>query len=565
MWALFDQWQFLAGLGMFLFGMYLLEETVRLLAGRSLRSLIRRATGTRLKGLMVGVTTTAVLQSSSAVSLMVLAFVGAGLMSLANAVAVILGTNIGTTCTAWIVALAGFELKIDAFALPMIGIGGVGLIFLAGSHRARNLCKLLISFGFLFHGLDYIKESVESFAAAIDLARVPAIGPWAYAGVGLLVTAVIQSSSATLAIALTALSSGIIDFPQAAAVVIGANIGTTVTVLIGAIGGIPAKKQTAASSLVFNTATALAVVPLLPLFFHLINNQFGLADRPVLGIALFHTLFNLFGVLLFLPLIPALVRLLRRLFPERRAILTRYLHNATPQVAEAALAALTNEVRHQLLLSIRAIGARYGLRPVAGTPAAEGLPAAGRRPPRPPTYDDLERLHAEIFTFSARIETQELDPREAVLLDGVLRASRSIMNATRTLHLLQPEAEEIDREENPLLVKAHGTFRERMRQLWVAVEELAAASQAEPLEEALPRHLALLEEADQAFIRACSASVARLLVHEEEVTQLLMINRFFNQSSRMLLLSLQGLPAVNGTPAAPAESPAPTSPESVAP
>ena len=138
------------------------------------------------------------------------------------------------------------------------------------------------------------------------------------------------------------------------------------------------------------------------------------------------------------------------------------------------------------------------------------------------------------------------------------------MNATRTLHLLQPEAEEIDREENPLLVKAHGTFRERMRQLWAAVEELAADPQAEPLEEALPRHLALLEEADQAFIRACSASVARLLVHEEEVTQLLMINRFFNQSSRMLLLSLQGLPAVNGTAAAPAESPAPTSPETVA-
>ena len=565
MWAQFDQWQFLAGLGIFLFGMYLLEESVKLLAGRSLRTLIRRATGTRLKGMLVGITTTALLKSSSAVSLMVLAFVGAGLMSLANAVAVILGTNIGTTTTAWIVALAGFELKIDALALPLIGIGGVGVIFLAGSHRALNLCKLLIGFGFLFHGLSYIKESVESFAAAIDLAQLPAAGPWAYALAGTLLTAVIQSSSATLAIALTALASGIIDFPQAAGVVIGANIGTTVTVLIGAIGGIPAKKQTAVSSLVFNTLTALAVVPLLPLFFHLINDQVGLAGRPVLAIALFHTLFNLFGVVLFLPLIPALVRLLRRLFPERRAILTRYLHNATPQVAEAALAALTNEVRHQLLLSIRAIGARYGLRPVAGTPAAEGLPAAGRRPPRPPTYDDLERLHAEIFTFSARIETQELDPREAVLLDGVLRASRSIMNATRTLHLLQPEAEEIDREENPLLVKAHGTFRERMRQLWVAVEELAAASQAEPLEEALPRHLALLEEADQAFIRACSASVARLLVHEEEVTQLLMINRFFNQSSRMLLLSLQGLPAVNGTAAAPAESPAPTSPETVAP
>ena len=125
MWALFDHWQFLAGLGIFLFGMYLLEESVKLLAGRSLRTLIRRATDTRLKGLLVGITTTALLQSSSAVSLMVLAFVGAGLMSLANAVAVILGTNIGTTATAWIVALAGFELKIDALALPLIDLNAV--------------------------------------------------------------------------------------------------------------------------------------------------------------------------------------------------------------------------------------------------------------------------------------------------------------------------------------------------------------------------------------------------------------------------------------------------------
>ena len=562
MWALFDHWQFLAGLGIFLFGMYLLEESVKLLAGRSLRTLIRRATDTRLKGLLVGITTTALLQSSSAVSLMVLAFVGAGLMSLANAVAVILGTNIGTTATAWIVALAGFELKIDALALPLVGIGGVGVIFLTDSPRALNLCKLFIGFGFLFHGLDYIKESVESFAAAIDLAQVPAAGPLAYALAGILLTAVIQSSSATLAIALTALASGIIDFPQAAGVVIGANIGTTVTVLIGAIGGIPAKKQTAVSSLVFNTLTALAVVPLLPLFFHLINNEFGLAGRPVLGIALFHTLFNLFGVALFLPFIPVLVRLLRRLFPDRRAILTRFLHNATPQVAEAALAALDNEVRHQLLLTTRSIGHRYGLRAEPGTAAAQGLPVGGRRPPRPPGYDDLERLHAEIFTFSSHIPAQDLDPRDAARLDEVLRASRSIMNAARTLSLLQPEAEEIDREEQPLLVRADLTFRKRFGQLWGAVEDLAGTAQAEPLDEALPRQLAVLEQADQEFIRACSASVARLLVHEEEVTRLLMINRFFNQSCRMLLLALQAL-ALPDTGNPPAEPPAPASPETV--
>ncbi|MDX9840652.1 MAG: Na/Pi cotransporter family protein, partial [Desulfobulbus sp.] len=240
------------------------------------------------------------------------------------------------------------------------------------------------------------------------------------------------------------------------------------------------------------------------------------------------------------------------------------LHNATPQVAEAALAALDNEVRHQLLLTIRSIGHRYGMRAEPGTPAAQGLPVNGRRPPRPPGYDDLERLHAEIFTFSSHIPTQDLEPREAARLDEVLRASRSIMNAARTLSLLQPEAEEIDREKQPLFVRADLTFRKRLGRLWAAVENMAGTAQAEPLEETLPDQLAALEEADQAFIRACSASVARLLVHEEEVTRLLMINRFFNQSCRMLLLALQALAlADTGTP--PVERPAPASPEAIAP
>ena len=159
---LFDEWKFLAGLGIFLFGMFMMEESVKQLAGRSFKTLIRRFTGTRTKGLATGVVTTAVLQSSSAVSLMVLAFVGAGLMPLANAIAVIMGAMIGTTCTAWIVALIGFQFKIDVFALPLIGIGGLGLIFFSGSARFVNISKLLAAFGFLFHGLDFMKTSVET-------------------------------------------------------------------------------------------------------------------------------------------------------------------------------------------------------------------------------------------------------------------------------------------------------------------------------------------------------------------------------------------------------------------
>jgi phosphate:Na+ symporter len=520
MWALFDGWKFLAGLGIFLFGMFMMEESVKLLAGRSFKTLIRRCTESRLKGLATGFITTAILQSSSAVSLMVLAFVGAGLMSLANAVAVLMGTMVGTTCTAWIVALVGFQLKIDVFALPLIGIGGLGLIFFSGSIRYINISKLLVAFGFLFHGLDYMKSSVETFAAAVDLSLLPDFGLWVYVLTGII---------------LTTLFSGIIDFHEGSALVIGANVGTTVTVLLGAIGGVPAKKQTAVSSLIFNAVTALVVLPLLPLMTWIAQDLFDLADNPVIGIALFHTLFNVLGVLLFFPWISGLERLLQRLFPEKRTVLTLYIHNTSPQVPEAAVAALRNEVLHQLLLSIRYLGWRYGLKPPPSTPGGQpGKPVDERPPALHITHGDLENLYA-------RIQAESIDPQEAALLEPIIRSSRSMMNVVRNLYDLRTEIDEIGREDNPFLLNAHAEVLDRILSLWHAIEQVAAESRPEVQEEELRLLFQAIEKADKQFIRASAGSVSRREIREQDVTRLLMINRFLTQSSRMVVLSMQNL------------------------
>ncbi len=540
MWTLFDGWKFLAGLGIFLFGMFMMEESVKLLAGRSFKTLIRRFTDSRLKGLLTGFVTTSILQSSSAVSLMVLAFVGAGLMTLANAIAVLMGAMVGTTCTAWIVALVGFQFKIDVFALPLIGIGGLGLIFFSGSSRYVNVSKLLAAFGFLFHGLDFMKTSVEAFAAAVDLSFLPDVGLWVYVLAGVVLTAAMQSSSATIAIILTALFSNIIDFREGSALVIGANVGTTITVLLGAIGGIPAKKQTAASSLIFNAVTAVVVVPLLSPMSWIIHDLFALGDNPVLAIALFHTLFNVLGVLLFFPWISVLVHLLHRFFPEQQTVLTRYIHNTPPQVPEAALAALRNEVLHQLLLSIRYLGIRYGLRAAGSGLAALPPPSSGVAD-TPLTYGDLERLHAEIFTFYARIQAEAIDPQEAAQLEPIIRSSRSTMNVVRNLYELRSEIEDIGQEDNPFLLKAHGEFRDRLGHLWRTIEGVAAESRAEVQEEELRLLFQGVEEADKQFLRSCAGAVAQRAIREQDVTRLLMVNRFLTQSSRMVVLSMQNL------------------------
>ena len=537
---LFDEWKFLAGLGIFLFGMFMMEESIKLLAGRSFKTMIRRYTGTRVKGLITGLVSTAILQSSSAVSLMVLAFVGAGLMTLVNAVAVIMGAMVGTTLTAWIVAVFGFKFKIDAFALPLIGIGGLGLIVLSKAGRYVNLSKLCAAFGFLFLGLDFMKTSIEDLTAVVDFSSLPDLGLWIYVLAGVLLTAVMQSSSATIAVILTTLFSGIIDFSQGAAMVIGANIGTTVTILIGAVASIPAKKQTAVSSLVFNLGTALVILPAMPVMFWIINDLFGLADNPVLGIAAFHTLFNLTGVILFFPAIPVLARYLEGMFLEKQTVLTRYILNTSPEVPEAALAALRMEVLNQLSLSLEYVARRYGLAPrrknrvsgqvLKGTPSGNTI-----------HYHDLDSLHAEIFAFYARIQAHEIDKKEAMQLEPVIRASRSIMNAARNFYDLFSEIDDIGMEDNPFMISSYQDFRNRLKGLRDIASLVTGALGDESIKDVLDQFFAEVEDADKRFISSCSHAVAAGKVRANDVTRLLMVNRLFTQSNRMLVLSMQAL------------------------
>lgn len=527
-WEHLDIWRLLAGLGIFLFGMYMLEESIRLLAGRAFKGLIRRYTGSRLRGIVSGMISTAILQSSTAVSLMVLAFVGAGMMSLVNAVAVMNGAMVGTTMTAWIVALFGFKFEIATFALPMIAVGGLGLILLARSPRYVNICKLLVGFGFLFHGLDFMKSSVEDLAAAIDIAALPDLGLWVYALAGLSLTAIMQSSSATIAITLTLLYNGVIDFNAAAAMVVGANVGTTVTVLLGSIGGATIKKQAAVSQLAFTAGTALVTFLMMPLLLYLVLDIGGFHSRPVLGLALFHTIFNLMGVCIFYNLLPSLTVGVRRLIPEpRRPELTFYINNTTPEVPEAAIEALRKEVINQARWSADYIRMIYGVDPASRTRGQVN-------------YDDLERLHAEIFTFYARIQAYEVEEVEAKRLEPFIRASRSIMNAVKNLYEQNQELDEYRREDNEFMQQAWRRFLERLRIISEAVDTVAAAADVDH-GELLGEVFQVVEETDKSFIRACAEAVSNREIKRRDVTRLLMSNRLFTQSCRMLALSLQSV------------------------
>ncbi|SDU41260.1 Na/Pi-cotransporter [Desulfobacula phenolica] len=328
--------------------MQLLENSVKDLSGKAFRRIIRDYTNTRLKAIANGTLVTALLQSSSAVSLMVLAFVGAGIMSMENAIGVILGSNIGTTLTAWIVATLGFKIKIETFALPFIGTGAAGLILFKPGTRFYHINRLLIGFGFLFLGLDYMKTSVESFSQNFNPGQFQNLALWMCLLIGTVITALMQASAATIAITLAALNSQLMTFEMAAAMVIGANIGTTATVLLGAIGGSPPKKRVAGSHLAFNLVTGITAFAALPVMVMIVKIFIDVTVNGPVGLALFHTIFNITGVVIFLPIVKVMTNFLVKLFPERKTQLCVHITDTPAEEIEAAVVALKNEIIHLL-------------------------------------------------------------------------------------------------------------------------------------------------------------------------------------------------------------------------
>ena len=522
----FELWVFLAGLGIFLFGMHMMEESIRLLSGAAFRSLIRKYTDTKLKAIFSGIFSTAILQSSSAVSLMVLAFVGAGIMTLSQAVAVMMGTKVGTTATAWIVAIFGFKFNIDAFSLPLIGIGGLGMILLAKSPRYVNISKFLVAFGFLFMGLDYMKNSVDQLAEVIDPAMFADYGVIVFALLGLVMTAIMQSSSATIAIVLTMLFSGVVTFSAGAAMVIGANVGTTVTVLLGSIGGIVSKKQAALSQLIFTVSTAIITLLVLPLLTWLVLDFLGFEENLVLGLALFHSIFNVIGVLVFFPFIDHLAAFAEKRIQEKHETFSKYIYRTEPSVSDAGLEALRKEISRQL---------RYGLLFISQTinPARHGKHI---------NYGDLVQYHGEIFEYYTKVVSHEMQKPLLDKTDKILRASRNIMNATKNIYDLREELQVLQNETDSSHQKASLSITERLQRIVETGKELKLE---DPEEERQTDNVQVLhdfiESEDKQFIKMCGELLSSKQIKKGEASFLLMMNRVVTQSNRMLIFSMKTL------------------------
>lgn len=454
-----DLWRLLAGLGIFLFGMFLLEEGIQALSGQAFQRLLHRFTNRPVKAVLTGALATAVLQSSSAISLMTLAFVGAGTLVLGNAMGVIVGTNLGTTATSWIVASIGFKLDIESLALPFIGMGGLILIFLGKRPKYAAFCRLLTGFGFLFMGLDFMKDAVVRFTTELEPAYFQDIPTWIYFFLGVFLTAITQSSSASIAILLTFIHAGAANLYQGCLFVIGANIGTTITVILGTLGGTVVKKQVAASHVIFNWITGLLALALLPLIIMLMLRILPNVRDSVMQIALFHTLFNLIGVILFLPFTNWLGRLVHYIFPAKHHAITKYLHLLPAQVGEAGAEALRHESWHLLSWVIDRFNKVMEMKSIPDLQSLSEiiLPEEG------PLDDEIPtKINDAMLRFAAELQTESLSRKQSDLVNRSLFASRLGLYSIAWINMLQQELNTIREESHPFhAVKSYLATRQK--------------------------------------------------------------------------------------------------------
>ena len=449
-WASPDVQVIAAGIAIFLFGMLMLEDGFKLLGGGTLERMLQRATRSVSRSLLFGFVSTALLQSSSLVSVITISFLSADLISLIGGVGIIFGANIGTTTGAWLVAGLGLKVNIASYAMPIIGLSII-LVF-QKSKVLRGIGYVFGGLGFLFLGIHYMKEGFDAFKDQVDLIRFALPGFWGlvvYCLLGTVATVIMQSSHATMVLTLTALAASQISYENALALSIGANIGTTITAIIGSISANFQGKRLALAHLIFNAATALvALVFIVPLreLVDLISGAVGIgAGDYTLKLAVFHTLFNVLGVVLMLPLMERLITFLERSIVEPVPDVSQplYLNDAVDDFPQTLEIALRKEVLHLYDNAMTVI--LHGLNLHRQDVLSAKSVAEVVRNSRTPTDMDIEEsyqrkiktLYSAIVEFSTRVGEKRVEPDVAERVYALRDVSGDIVQAVKSVKHLR--------------------------------------------------------------------------------------------------------------------------------
>jgi phosphate:Na+ symporter len=459
----------LAGLGMFLFGMSQIESAIKTVLGIHFKTLLKKATGTTPKSIATGIVAAGVLQSSTLVSLMSAAFVSAGMMSLLSGVGTIIGANFGSVGTSWIVTLLGFKFSVSAFAKPMIGIAGVGLLVSGSQRKVTAIFTLMMGFGLLFFGLDLLKESMEKLADSVDIARYHNYGLLAYVAIGFFLTAILNSSAASMAIFLAAVGAKVVSFEIATAMVIGANIGTTITIVILAIFGSSESRRIASAHVAFNIGTAIIIFALIKPINIFIQSGLNLDSDPVLALTIFHTIFNATGLIIFGFFTKQLTAFLAKRFVRMEDGITRYLNIGGNEIAEVGVEAIKKEAGYLMEESMSFCLQMCNIPPQEVYARKRKITAVIYSRTSvieidvKTRYEKLKKIEVAILEFSTKIGDRT--PEEDLAISRALAAAREATYAAKVLKDTKNDLDEFAVSDDDYMLDHYNQTRLRISKL----------------------------------------------------------------------------------------------------
>lgn len=419
----------IGALGLFLYGMKIMSDGLQQMAGNRMRSILGAMTKNRFAGVATGLSITALIQSSSATTVMVVSFVNAGLLGLTQAISVIMGANIGTTATAWIISLLGFQVSIATIAVPLMAVA-IPFIFSSKGKR-KSIGEFIMGFAFLFMGLELLKNSVpdlQSNPGMLEfMSRYTDLGFWSvliFLGAGTLLTIIVQSSSATMAITLIMCAKGWIPFDLGAAMVLGENIGTTITANIAAI---PANISAKRAALAHTTFNVFGVIWMLCVFYPVINLISKMVPGAVSGdptstsyaLSLFHTMFNLVNTFLMIWFVKSIARFVSYVIPKKETdeeFQLKYIARGPMSTSEISLL----QARQEIVVYTERTEKMLGMVRELYEAKNEGI--AGKIYNRVEKYEGIsDRMEIEIADYLTRVADGSLSDKAKLELQKLLR------------------------------------------------------------------------------------------------------------------------------------------------
>ena len=450
-----ELWKVLAGATIFALGMNFLEEAMQKLSGRKFKLFLKKHTYRTISAIGIGTFVSGILQSSSVVNLLILSLTGSGGIPLRNALAVTLGSNLGTTLNTWILSSVGFRFDIATIAFPAIAFAGLMRALLKDKPIAYNWFSFLLGFGFILLGLEFIKTGVKDYVGKIDLALFSSYPVIVYLLVGILITALLQSSTATVAIVLSSLHSQAIGLYAATAVVLGSEIGSTIKFFFVSYGRDPSVKRVALGNFLFNLLNAIVILLLLIPVNKLITEALSIKD-PLTALAFFQTFINIIAIILFVPLLSLSEKFLMRRFVDDR-LATKYIGKVPVPDTELAIAALENETLHfletvlQFAANVLDYGKELPLKDLSPFFLSQNLAEQ---------YYFIKQLNGDIYKYYIAVQQAQTSAAQVEKLDRLMSSVREGIFAAKSLHDVERDVIQLRKSANETKYESYLQSRE---------------------------------------------------------------------------------------------------------